>query len=395
MSERVIRYLIFMVLLAFAVATGMLIWQVSLLKRLGRLEERVSERVGRIYSLADREEEYRALRTVRPEYRETLYPAVSTYRPGLDTLVSFQNRLRADLKEWIGLDESLLKSRVELRSVGQETLDSLGVVREEVEFYFAGNENHWLLHGYLLYPVDSQGPLPGIFCLNGHSGKARAVAGLEEDYTHGYGLALARTGCRVLTFDWCFEGQSRLTGGEGREYKGHDSIYEYMAETGHTGLALYMENAYCALAALRRDPGVDPSRIAVTGISRGGELTTYFAALFAPELTAYYASGAGFPFSYRRFGGGCRCTYIERIFDNYEFSDLMTAAAPLPAGLQLGVKDDIWGYWDNSLLLVKSIRSLYESLGAPQNFVLDIHEGRHEYDLEQGCAFFKKYLLAP
>jgi len=392
MTDKLTRYLLFLIILASAVSTGILIYQIHILRRLESLEQTASGRIDTLHYIASRDEEYRVLRNIRPEKRELLYPAAKTFLPSRDTLETFQKRLRADLKEWIGIDETLLSCKIELRSLAREKIDSLGVVREEVEFGFAGNDL-WVLHGYMIYPAKTGGPLPGIFCLNGHGGTARAVAGLEEDYSHGYGLALAAQGAKVLTFDWCFEGQSRLSDSQGREFKGHDSVFDYMAATGRTGLALYLENAYCAMKVLKSDPGVDQSRVAVTGISRGGELTSYFAALFAPEIDAYYASGEGFPFVYRRFGGGCRCTFLPRIFDNYEYTDLLVAAAPLPGRVQIGFRDDILGYWDYSEILISTIGDLYESLGIPEAFGLDLHPGKHEYDVQQGITFFKKHLL--
>jgi len=392
MLEKRINYLFALVLLALAATAGVLIYQYCLLQRLERRQRQMAERIEKIHHLETRNENYRALRVVPPGKRAEIYPARSTFRPGVDTLESFQHRLRADLKRWMGLDEQLLQREVILRSLGKETVDSVQVVREEVEFSFQGNRL-WTLHGYLLYPLDAQGSLPGIICLNGHRGTARAVSGLEEDYTHGYGLALAAAGCMVLTFDWAFEGESRLVNPQGKQYQGHESVFEYMEDTGRRGLALYLENAYCAFKALKSHARIDTSRIAVTGISRGGELTVYFSALFASEIAAYYASGAGFPFVYRRFGGGCKCTYAEQIFDHYEFSDLLVAAAPLPGRLQLGVRDNILGYWDNIEQLLKIVRPLYERLALPGTFGLDIHEGKHEYQVQQAVAFFEKYLL--
>ena len=378
------------VMLAALVAAQFYHWR--RIERLQEQQEQMADQLETIHHLETRDEEYRPLRLVPPEKRPELYPALSTFRPGVDTLEIFQRRVRTDIRRWIGLDEELLQRKALTSSLGQENIDSLRVVREKVELSFEGSDQ-WSLRGYLLYPMEAQGPLPGVLCLNGHKGTAEAVAGLVEDYTYGYGLALAAAGFKVLTFDWCFEGESQLVDSRGRVYHGHDSIFDYISETGRTGLALYMENACCALKALKADPAVDPERVGVTGISRGGELTTYFAALFSPETAAYYASGAGFPFSYRKLGGGCKCTYVERVFDNYEFSDLLVAAAPLPARLQLGVRDQILGYFDNIDNLLEITRPVYADLGKPQNFGLDIHDAAHVYRVDQALAFFKEHLM--
>ena len=377
------------VMLAALVASQFYHWR--RIERLQKQQGQMADQLETIHHLEIRDEEYRPLRLVPPEKRPELYPALSTFRPGLDTLGIFQRRVRTDIRRWIGLDEELLQRKALTSSLGRENIDSLRVVREKVELSFEGFD-HWSLRGYLLYPMEAQGPLPGVFCLNGHKGSAVGVAGLVEDYTYGYGLALAAAGFKVLTFDWCFEGESRLVDSHGRVYHGHDSIFEYISETGSTGLALYMENACCALKALKEDPAVDPERVGVTGISRGGELTTYFAALFSPDISGYYASGAGFPFSYRKLGGGCKCTFVEQVFDNYEFSDLLAAAAPLPAGLQLGVRDQILGYFDNIDNLLEMARPVYAGLGKPQNFGLDIHDAAHVYRVDQALAFFKQHL---
>jgi len=383
-----------LIVISAAMLAAVLTAQLCQWKKLGRLQEQqdqLADQVETIHHLETLYEEYRPLRLVPPGKRPGLYPALSTFRPGLDTLEIFQRRLRGNIRRWTGLDEELLQRKVIIRSLGRETVDSLGAVREKVELGLEGCEL-WTLRGYLLYPAGAQGPLPAVLCLNGHRGTAGAISGLKEDYNHGYGLALAAAGFKVLTFDWAFEGESRLVDSRGAAYHGHESIFDYIRETGRSALALYMENAWCGLKALKADPAVDPARVGVTGISRGGELTTYFAALFSGEIAAYYASGAGFPFSYRRFAGGCKCTYVEEIFDNYEFSDLLVAAAPLPARLQLGVRDQILGYWDNIEGLLGTVRPLYSGLGAAKNFGLDIHAGKHEYLAGQALAFFKEHL---
>ncbi|MEA1997177.1 MAG: acetylxylan esterase [Gemmatimonadota bacterium] len=387
------NYFLISIVLALALLSGVAVYQSILMKQIISTQGKLAEQVGTLHSLAARDEKYRPLRIIRPGKRAELYPAARTFRPEVDTLEAFRQRIQEDIKTWIGLDEELLESKVEIRSLGKETLDSLGVVREEVEFSFAGNEL-WSLSGYLLYPAQRTGRLPAIFCLNGHAGSAEGVAGLKEDYTHSYGLSLARAGFKVLTFDWCFEGKSRLTDSRGSQYSGHDSVFEYMKTSGRTGLALYMENAFCALAALKADPGVDPERIGITGISRGGELTVYFAALFAgdSQIAACYASGAGYPFVYRRFGGGCKCTYVEKVVDNYEFSDLLVAICPIPCRIQLGLKDNILGYGDNLEEIYKAARPLYTRLGLQQRFGLDFHDGKHEYNASQAAAFFKEHL---
>jgi len=387
-SSKLYLFLSLLILLVITLLVG----EYRLLQHISDIESELDSKLERLTWLANHHERYRVMRVVPPEAREVLYPAHKTFVRGVDTPEEFQHELSRNLRVWMGLDEDLLKRDVEIQVIEREKVDSVGVIREKIEISFRGNER-WLLRGFFSYPAEFNGKLPGVLCLNGHRGKATAVVGIEEDYTNGYGLALAKAGCKVLSFDWCFEGESTLVDDVGKVYSGHDSLAAYTARTGHSGLALYMENAYCAFKALKGDPMVDKERIGVTGISRGGELTTYFAALFAPELAAYYSSGAGFPFVYRRFGGGCECTFIEKIFDNYEFSDLMAAAAPMPAALQLGVQDGIWGYWDNIKQIMLTIKPIYEELGAAESFSLDIHPAKHVYDVGQAIRFFKSHLI--
>ena len=384
----------FLILLTLMVAV-LLVGDYNLLKRIDAIEDSIDGQLDRLVWLANHHEDYRALRVVPPGKRHILYPARKTFRHGIDNPEEFQQRCRSDISRWAMIDEQLLERGVSLEVLEREELDSLGIVREKVEMAFKGNAG-WLLRGYLLYPKGSEGKkIPGVLCLNGHRGKARAVAGIEQDYTNGYGLALAQQGCKVLCFDWCFEQESSLTDSQGKSYSDHDSLSAYVNQTNGatTGLALYMENAYCAFKVLKSDTMVDTSRLGVTGISRGGELTSYFAALFAPEIDAYYASGAGYPFVYRRFGGGCDCTYVESIFENYEFSDLLLAAAPLPSGIQLGVRDGIWGYWDNIEQIMLDVKPIYEDLGEANLFRLDIHPDKHVYNVDQSMAFFRENLI--
>ncbi|MEO3875757.1 prolyl oligopeptidase family serine peptidase [Nonomuraea sp. B12E4] len=109
------------------------------------------------------------------------------------------------------------------------------------EVSFRGNGD-LLLHGSVITPAGAKDARPGVVLVHG------AGTGTPRDKLLGEAVAFARQGMSVLVYDKRSEGYSTFT----RSY------------------AQLADDALGAVETLRRQPGVDPGKVGIWGLSEGG-----------------------------------------------------------------------------------------------------------------------------
>lgn len=174
---------------------------------------------------------------------------------------------------------------------------------------------------------------------------------------------------------------------------------------GYGTLAFWAWGYHRAIDALLTFPFVDGSKIAVTGLSRGGKAALLAAATdLRIALVADSGSGCGGAGSFRIRGEGCeRIADITAKFPHWfapSFADwanredempfdqnfLKALIAPRPL-LTLGGRDDIWANPLGILAIHKSMRPVWRLLGDESALAVSFRDGGHGYRLDDWARF--------
>jgi dienelactone hydrolase len=231
---------------------------------------------------------------------------------------------------------------------------------------------------------------PAIIVLNGHDGSAQGTLD-AADPLYWYGDAWARRGWVVLTIDIGHRPLSdrsalyrdyvdgdRPDDGNGT----HAAIRNAALDSDWVEDGERTWDAERAVDFLATLGTIDPARVAVTGLSMGGEVASFAAAL-DPRIAAAVPAGFVPDLSVMALNGNHPCwrwlTGDPR--DYFSVSDLHALIAPRPLVAETGLDDDTFSqvmppYVDGKELARRSRAAFAD---AAQAFVLYLHPGGHEY----------------
>ncbi|MCL6507709.1 MAG: acetylxylan esterase, partial [Bryobacteraceae bacterium] len=145
-------------------------------------------------------------------------------------------------------------------------------------------------------------------------------------------------------------------------------------------------DAMRAVDFLEGRPEVDPARIGCLGISGGGMITLFTAALDT-RIKAALVSGYLNSFHDSIMSiSHCEDNYIPGILKYAEMADIACLIAPRPLFIESGTEDNIFPV-EATRAAVDQVRRAYELLGAPERLGCEIFEGKHEFSGRQGFPF--------
>ncbi len=212
-------------------------------------------------------------------------------------------------------------------------------------------------HVWLARPVEPKGKVGAVLALNGHGGRGEdVVRGLS---LYWYGRALAGMGYVVIAPDI---GQHELQ---------------------HTNWCLMGERTWDALRCLDYVvtlPEVDRDRLAVAGLSLGGETTMYVAAL---DERVQAADSSGWLTTVENMKHGhCPCFNFPGLEENFDFSDIFACVAPRPLVCELGERERAPGGFPVSIgrQALEEIRVAYRVFNAESNLTLTVHPAGHVFN---------------
>ena len=211
-------------------------------------------------------------------------------------------------------------------------------------------------HVWLARPTHPRGKVGAVLAINGHGGSGeQVVRGLS---LYWYGRALAEMGYVVIAPD---VGQHVLQ---------------------HTNWSLMGERTWDALRCLdyvTTLPEVDSNRLAVAGLSLGGETTMYVAAL--DERIKIACSSGWLSTVANLKNGHCPCFNFPGLEENFDFSDIFACVAPRPLICELGEQERAPGGFPVAIgqQAMTDIRAAYRVLGAESNVTFTVHPGPHVF----------------
>lgn len=237
---------------------------------------------------------------------------------------------RRELLDMLGLDPLPPRTPLQARITG--TLDRPDYRIEKLVFQSSPG---LYVTGNFYLPKNAKGPLPTILYLCGHSphplgGKTQYQDRVQWFAAHGYAVLILDT----LEFAEV----------PGPHHGTHNLNLWHWLSLGYTPAGVEVWNAIRALDYLETRPEVDRRRIGLTGISGGGAMTWYTAAVderiavAAPSCSTFtYGSQA----EHWLAAGQCDCIYYHNTY-GWDFPVVGALIAPRPLLILSGQRDTIF-----------------------------------------------------
>ena len=212
-------------------------------------------------------------------------------------------------------------------------------------------------HVWLGRPLHPTGKAGAVLALNGHGGTGEEVVRGQSLYW--YGRAFIDMGYVVIAPD---VGSHALQ---------------------HPSWSLMGERTWDALRCLdyvTTLPEVDSTRLAVAGLSLGGETTMYVAAL-DERVKAACCSGWLTTVANMK-NGHCPCFDFPGLEQTFDFADIYACIAPRTLVCELGKLEEAPGGFPVSIGLqaVKEVRAVYRVFDAEKQVTLTVHPAGHVFN---------------
>ncbi|WP_026486577.1 alpha/beta hydrolase family protein [Caldanaerobius polysaccharolyticus] len=328
-------------------------------------------------------DELRPLYSLEKAY-EVLTPV---YRFDLNSSEEFgrwKSGFRAKLIELLGG----FPEKVELKPEVVQRVHLKGYTREKVLYRTAP---YVVASAYMLVPDDIKGRVPAVLALCGHGYGNKDIVGINEDgtdrdsprplpqgYHRDFALELVKRGMVVMAPEIMGFGERREVEDEEKGPYASScrraSFYAMML--GKTLIGMRVWDAIRAVDYLEQRDEVDSSRIGCMGISGGGMVSLFTAALEdrikAAVVSGYLCTFKGSILSVRH----CEDNYIPGILKYGEMYDIACLVAPRPMLIESGTDDPIFPV-DAADYAYDKVKKAYDLLGVPYNLVRDRFKGGH------------------
>ena len=272
--------------------------------------------------------------------------------------------VRRQLMYMLGLDPMPPKTPLHARITGQFERDRYHVEKIVFEsmpgLYVTGN----------LYVPKEAGRKPAVLYLCGH---APVPSGAKAQYQH-HGIWLANHGYVAFLIDTIEFGEI-----PGIHHGLHDLNMWNWLSLGYSPAGPEVWNAIRAMDYLSTRPDVDAAQVALTGISGGGAITWYAAAVddrFQVASPVCSTWTAGSQVAEKSVVENCDCIYFPNTY-GFDLSTVGALIAPRPLKPLSARRDEMFppsGYNE----VARQLRGLYERCGVGEKFEAYDHDARHQ-----------------
>ena len=168
---------------------------------------------------------------------------------------------------------------------------------------------------------------------------------------------------------------------------GQHEVYE----TGRTLMGERLWDVRRCVDYLESMPEVDKTAIGCAGLSLGGEMAMWLAAM--DERVAACVSSGFLTVMDQMEHDHCMCWKFEGLRELVDFADIYSLVAPRPLQCQNGLAEPPTMFVvPLARQAMKEIRLIYSDLGKTDNVSLAVHRGEHEVELPSLLAFFETHL---
>ncbi len=299
----------------------------------------------------------------------------------LDEWQARRPRLKREFLEMLGLWP--LPEKTPLKATVTGTLERDAFVIEKLHFQ---SRPGLYVTGNLYRPKKSDGKLPAVVLFMGHYNRGRNG---HKAFMQDHGMWFASNGYVCLILDTIERGEL-----PGRSHHGlyRDESWWWLC-TGFTMAGLETWNGIRAIDYLVSRPDVDATRISATGLSGGGSMTFYVAAVDERVTCAIPASGMTdleSNITNRLMAIHCDCQLPYNIY-GWEFTTIAALIAPRPL-LVVNSHDDVGFPMAANRRIMARLRTLYEMHGKADllgEFVSQGPPGAHAYRPDSRVAIFR------
>lgn len=323
-------------------------------------------------------------------------------------LLSFQGETRHDWETWrdIGMPKLMeligtFPKRGPMEPCVEYSVEDGNLIRERVVF---NSEVSMSVPCQVLRPknMKADGSNPAILCSHGHGlyGKD-PVAGMKsnpdmahniERLNYNYAQQLAEAGFLTISPDLRVFGE-RSDGND--PFPGRDSCNVNFIKGAILGvwtLTLNIWDMKCCIDYLETRDEVDPNRIGMMGLSQGGTMTTFTAAIEprikAADIIGYLSPWRTFAIQRSCFCGSQILPSVHRYFDTHDIAGMI---APRPLLIEMGIYDNVFMIEDQ-LQSYERVKKIYEAADAADKLWKEVHSRGHAFGGNRAFDFFKKYL---
>ncbi len=332
----------------------------------------------------DWEEQYRARSIVRSETRDEDTFSARADTSSFGRFTNWQDDARLQLERVLGVVRRTPEElALDVRNLESVSFD--GYRRDTIDYVL---DRHQRAPAYLYIP-DGAGPFAAVLVWHGHGGCGKdGPAGIppcDDDYMHDAARKLAEQGYVVLAPDVRSFG---ITGNA----DDHVAYTKMQALRGGTAVGTYFSDAMRALDVLEAQDVVDATRMGVAGVSLGGQISLYLAALdtrVAVSVSHGYFGTLRGTFLAKQH---CVCQYPSGLGSLMDLEDVAMLAAPTPIMFTSGERDTLFPAGDVQRAVLHA-RVGYEVMGAADEIVFVLHPGAHEWTMPETQAFLDEHLL--
>jgi dienelactone hydrolase len=259
-------------------------------------------------------------------------------------------------------------------------------------------------YGILLIPKNVDGRRPTLICQHGHGGTPEVMLGLVKapvyrELAKVFAMKGYVTFSPYLVSRYSEENQPT----EGPEAWGRDILFKKAALTGRTLVGIEARKFTRTVDYLQSLPEVDPNRIGMYGLSKGGQYTLAIAAL-EPRIKIAVVSGWFNNRTKKNSENGNEPNtmhfitkihrseyYMKNLANQFGDAELGWLIAPRPFLVENG-DEDTGVHIADARVEFQRVKAVYDRLGVGDRAVFAGFHGPHRIDGAESYPFVEKWL---
>ncbi|MHC4443509.1 MAG: dienelactone hydrolase family protein [Planctomycetota bacterium] len=305
------------------------------------------------------------LLTVKPQHDQAAKLRTMKYSArSAEQALTWQSQLRSKLSKLLKMDD-LMGTKIPLKARILATDDLENYTSRQVEINSTASRRIKIT---VTQPYAGNKPYPAVVCIHGHGGNRQIIYDHASIYK-GFASILAAN--EVITI---------------ATNVGQHKIFE-------TNRSLMGERLWDLIRCvdyLETLPQVDTSRIGCAGLSLGGEMAMWLAAM-DQRIAATVSSGFLTTMDQME-QKHCMCWKFDGLRELVDYADIYSLIAPRPLQCQNGLNEPAHAFIvPLARQAMKEIKLIYSDLGKANNVTLAIHQQGHVIDLPSLRFFFEKH----